>query len=158
MGSTSDKGAAIMDEDRFWSIIAQSRARVDPGEVSDSDEFCEAQSENLKEILAELSPEEIIAYDARFSDLSQKAYRWDLWGAAYWPHGGCSDDGFIDFRSCLISLISLGKELYYQILNDPDSLADVDGRPDVPYMQSEGFQYLAREVYEEKTGERHAVR
>jgi hypothetical protein len=63
--------------------------------------------------------------------------------------GGCSDDGFIDFRSCLISL---GKDRYFQALEDPDSLAEVVGREDTPYMQAEGFQYVAMNVYRDKTG------
>ena len=28
------------------------------------------------------------------------------------------------------------------------------GRPDIPYTQSEGFQYVASRVYQEKTGQR----
>lgn len=31
-----------------------------------------------------------------------EAYRRDLWAAAYHANGGCSDDGFIDFRIWLI--------------------------------------------------------
>ena len=30
-------------------------------------------------------------------------YRWDMWAAAYLIGGGCSDDGFIDFRAGLIA-------------------------------------------------------
>src|SRR5207247_1890272 len=82
------------------------------------------------------------------------AYRWDLWAAAYWLGGGCSDDGFIDFRSCLISL---GKTDYERILADPDNLVDVVDRPDAPYMHSEGFQYIASRVYKELTGEEMPV-
>ena len=82
--------------------------------------------------------------------IHSQAYRWDLWATAYWLHGGCGDDGFLDFRSCLISL---GKGLYLQILEDPDSLADLAGRFDIPYMQAEGFQYVASKVYREKTGQ-----
>ncbi len=81
---------------------------------------------------------------------SASGRRWDLWGAAYWLHGGCSDDGFIDFRS---ALIGLGKKLFFQVLEDPDALADVVGRPDTPFMQAEGFQYVASKVYEEATGQ-----
>jgi len=32
-----------------------------------------------------------------------KAYTWDLWGAAYLINGGCSDDGFEYFRRWLVS-------------------------------------------------------
>jgi Protein of unknown function (DUF4240) len=75
------------------------------------------------------------------------AYRWDLWGAAYVIGGGCSDDGFIDFRSWLVAQ---GPKIYGDALKDPETLAkvvseDLDG-------QIEGFQYIASQVWEEKTG------
>ena len=36
--------------------------------------------------------------------LDERAYTWDLWGAAYVIEDGCSDDCFRDFRAYLISL------------------------------------------------------
>ena len=69
---------------------------------------------------------------------------------AYWLHGGCGDDGFLDFRS---TLVTLGKEFFFQVLADPDSLANLVERKDVPsYLATEGFQYIASRVYKEKTG------
>ncbi|RYD33126.1 MAG: DUF4240 domain-containing protein, partial [Verrucomicrobiaceae bacterium] len=66
--------------------------------------------------------------------------------AAYVMEGGCSDDAFSDFRA---TLISQGQEIYERALADPDSLADVDYGEDEPCY--EGFQYIAREVAEEKS-------
>jgi hypothetical protein len=43
-------------------------------------------------------------------------------------------------------------QLFFKILNDPDTLADLEGRPDIPYMQAEGFQYVTGDVYRELTG------
>ena len=54
--------------------------------------------------------------------------------------GGCGDDGFWDFRSCLISL---GKEQFFHVLKEPDALADIVNQPNVPFMLAEGFQYVA---------------
>jgi hypothetical protein len=139
----------MMTEDRFWQLIAESRRRVDRNTVKDGDEFHDRQTEAMRELLRKLTPDEIAAYQWRFDDYRNQAYRWDVWGAAYWLGGGCSDDGFLDFRSCLVSL---GKELFSQVLNDPDSVADIVDRIDVPYLQSEGFQYLGIEVYREQTG------
>lgn len=51
------------------------------------------------------------------------AYRNNLWAACAATHSHCSDDGFIDFRSWLISQ---GKEVYMSALHDPDTLAGVD--------------------------------
>jgi hypothetical protein len=104
----------------------------------------------LHAILTRLTPEELVGYQQRFGYFMDKSYRWDIWGAAYWLGGGCSDDGFLDFRSCLISL---GEAMFAAILANPDYLADLVDRPDVPYMQTEGFQYVAMRVYREKTGE-----
>lgn len=138
-----------MDENRFWRIIDTSRERAKDLERERHEDFIDIHEQTLEEALRELSPQELIDFDERFAALHDLAYRWDLWGAAYWLLGGCGDDGFIDFRACLISL---GKSLFYQVLQDPDTLADLEGRPDVPYMQSEGFQYIASRVYKEKAG------
>ncbi len=43
------------------------------------------------------------------------AYHWDLWALAYMAQGGCSDDGFRDFRAWLILQ---GKELFEAALQD----------------------------------------
>jgi len=139
----------MLDEERFWGLIAESRARVDRSRVTNGDEFHARQCERLSELLRALAAQELIDYQKRFDALMRQAYRWDLWGAAYWLHGGCSDDGFADVRA---SLISLGQERYYQALGDPDALAEIEGGADVPYLQGEGFAYLAGKVYREKTG------
>ena len=139
----------MIDEDRFWQIIAESRQSAAALNPATEDDFHTAQIDALHRLLLELPPAEIAAWQFRFEYFHRLAYRWDIWGAAYWLGGGCSDDGFMDFRSCLVSL---GKEFYFQVLENPDSIADLVDRIDVPYMQSEGFQYTASKAYEEKTG------
>src|SRR5206468_3000869 len=94
--------------------------------------------------------DDVVAFNHRFHWLHDAAYRMPIWGAAYWLGGGGSDDGFMDFRSCLISL---GKDRYRQVLDNLDALADIVDRPDVPHMQSEAFQYVPRQVYRERTGQ-----
>jgi hypothetical protein len=79
-----------------------------------------------------------------------QAYRWDLWGAAYIIEGGCSDDGFTDFRSWLISM---GRDIYETALRDPESLVDVADADGVETTSFEEFQYVPRQVYQEKTGQ-----
>lgn len=138
-----------MAEDRFWALIDGSRQKARKKKLRPGEDFIDAHIQEHTKVLRRLSPEELIAYDVRFWDYHSLAYRWDLWAVAYWLHAGCSDDGFIDFRSCLISL---GREWFFQVLNDPDSLTDLIDRPDFPFMQAEGFQYLAGKVYTEKTG------
>jgi hypothetical protein len=141
----------LMDEDQFWEIIERSRARVDRDAVRNGNEFHQAQSEQLKAILRDLSLEEIEAYDQRFEYFRSLAFRDDLWCAAFWLDGGCSEDTFMDFRACLVSL---GKELYYRVLKDPDAVVELLLRDDVPNLTTGGFQYTASRVYREKTGGR----
>jgi hypothetical protein len=139
-----------MDEDRFWALIEESRRRARRKKPANGDEFLASQMETVPAVLRQLAPEELIAFARRFNGYRRLAYRWDLWGAAYWLHGGCGNDAFLDFRS---SLIMLGKELFSQVLSDPDSLAELIKRKDVPKcLAIEGFQYLTSRVYKEKTG------
>jgi hypothetical protein len=133
----------------FWALVGESREEAKRAPRGEDDDFADLHASALQKALARLEPERLAAFDAHFRRFSALAYRWDLWAAATWIGGGCSDDGFTDFRACLVSL---GKDLYESILRDPDALADVVERPDTPYLQSEGFQYLAGQLYEEKTG------
>lgn len=130
-----------MDAARFWQMIDASRVRAggDP----------EKQMELLRGLLTELPEQEILAFDRLFNEHWVRAYTWDLWGAAYVIGGGCSDDGFMDFRGWLIAK---GRQVYEAALADPESLvesmtdADDNG-------QIEGFQYVAMEAWEAVTGE-----
>lgn len=74
------------------------------------------------------------------------AYKYGLWNAASIMCNGCSDDGFIDFRSWLIAQ---GRDVYLAALKDPDSLADVPAYGGCCY---EALNYLGDHVYEKLTG------
>ena len=117
--------------DRFWEIVD---ATVTPD--------YDTQLESLGAALSKLSGNELIAFEADFRRASLKAYRWDLWGAAYVINGGCSDDGFIDFRSWLIAQ---GQEVYNNALADPESLSDhiVEA-----FAEFEEIAYVPIEVFE----------
>lgn len=52
----------------------------------------EDRLEALEVALTALSLDEVIGFEMTFRRLLNKAYTWDLWGAAYVIHGGCSDD------------------------------------------------------------------
>lgn len=131
-----------MDESEFWSIVETSKAG--------SDGSFDGRADALAKKLSTLSPEKIAAFDRQFVILTYKAYSWDLWGAAYVINGGCSDDGFTDFRS---RVISMGREVYVRALNDPETLAEVEVGPDGEEDASfEEFAYVAGRVYESKTG------
>lgn len=106
-------------------------------------ENAEAQ---LRKRLQKLSPEKVAHFQDHFDREMDRAYNWELWGAAYLIEGGCSDDGFIDFR---YGLISRGREAFEAALENPDSIADWIKEDDC--IPNEAFGYVAAEVYEEKT-------
>ncbi|QDT38618.1 DUF4240 domain-containing protein [Stratiformator vulcanicus] len=131
-----------MTNELFWDMIAKSKS------ASDGD--MDAQAEELRRQLSHLSAEEIVDFERVFGEYADRAYRWDLWGAAYIIGGGCSDDGFTDFRSWLISM---GRVVYEEAIANPDSLAEINLGPDAEEDTFfEEFAYIACEAYENKTG------
>jgi hypothetical protein len=106
--------------------------------------------ELLAEQLGLLPPDEITQFQRALDERMNEAYRWDLWAAAYIIDGGCSDDGFLDFRSWLVSM---GREVFEAALRDPESLLDVADAPGVEVTSFEELAYVPRQAYEEKAGE-----
>ncbi|MEQ8460626.1 MAG: DUF4240 domain-containing protein [Sandaracinaceae bacterium] len=128
-----------MDEPKFWELIDASRARCKPSSTDPTDQ----QGAILVELLAELPATEVAEFDQIFRRLHAAAYTWDLWAAAYIIEGGCSDDGFIDFRS---GLIGLGRKVYEDAVRDPETLASQPARG-VDF-SNEQLMYAAMEAYE----------
>ena len=125
-----------MNEEQFWKLIDTAK--------SNSEEPID-RPESLTKELSVLTASEIIDFDNIYFDQILKAYQWELWGAAYVIYGGCSDDSFRYFCDFLISE---GKSTFEKALIDPESLVDVN---EIDEVDSEGFGYVAMEVYEEKT-------
>jgi hypothetical protein len=96
---------------QFWEHVHKTRRR-DP----------EAHCERLEERLAKLPPDEILRFERWWWTLAREAYAWNLWGAAYLINGGCSNDGFMDFRDWLILQ---GRKVFEAAVKNPDTLADV---------------------------------
>ena len=92
-----------------------------------------------------MTPAEVISFQEHFDHVFALAYRWDLWAAAYIIDGGCSDDGFMDFR---YGLISRGRAVFEAAVSNPDSLVDVVDESESGFIPNESFGYVAREVYE----------
>ena len=107
----------------------------------------------LESALAPLSNEEVGSFVDHFTSCMDAAYTWELWGAAYIIHGGCSDDSFMDFRS---SLISLGRKVFEAAVSDPGSLADLGLDPDQAVY--EGYGYVASSLYKKRSGAARARR
>ena len=122
-----------MNIEEFWLIIEKGKNSDEPEEI-------------VSEELKKLSTNDIESYQEHFDFLFNQSYQWNLWGAAYLIGGGCSDDGFTDFR---YGLISKGREIYENALKDPEFLASLDTNIEI---DNESFGYVAQGVYEEITG------
>ncbi|TXS50835.1 DUF4240 domain-containing protein [Streptomyces sp. t39] len=131
-----------MDETEFWEIVDSTReaAEGDPDDHADL----------LVERLLRLDPEAVLDFARHFEARWNRAYTWDLWGAAAVLLGGASDDAFDSFRCWLIGQ---GREVFEGGVHDPDTLADLleDFDEDIDG-DGEELGYAADEAYERLTG------
>ncbi|GGZ18748.1 hypothetical protein GCM10010300_73400 [Streptomyces olivaceoviridis] len=131
-----------MDETEFWELIDATReaAGGDPEEQADA----------LVERLLRLEPDLVLDFARHFEARYNRAYRWDLWGAAWLLLDGCSDDAF-DFFRCW--LIGQGREVFEGAVHEPDALAELLGDFDEEIDgDGEELGYAADEAYEQLTG------
>ncbi|MFF7329125.1 DUF4240 domain-containing protein [Streptomyces sp. NPDC090306] len=131
-----------MDETEFWELVDTSReaAGGDP----------EEQADLLVERLLRLDPESVLDFARHFEARFNRAYRWDLWGAASILLDGADDDTF-DFFRCW--LIGQGRETYEGALAEPDALAGLlPGFDDEIDGDGEELGFAADEAYEQLTG------
>lgn len=138
-----------MDVDGYWALIEQAGAEVAPNARTDGSLVLAA----LRPLLEQLGPEEVASFDAQQRELLRASYGWTLWGAAYVICGGCSDDGFDDFRGWLLMQ---GRATFEGAVADPDTLAVLDFGDD-GFPACEEALYFPNEVYEAATGEEIAV-
>lgn len=129
-----------MNTEAFWTIVNNTLEA----------KTIEQQLELLYNELNELSIPEIIAFHEVFLHKMDEAYTWDLWAAAHIIHGDCPDDAFIDFRAWLIFR---GKAVFESAIKNADSLSNLSKKALLESFDGEEFNYMAAEVYEEKTGE-----
>ncbi|WP_200304468.1 DUF4240 domain-containing protein [Streptomyces adelaidensis] len=132
-----------MDETEFWELVDATReaAGGDP----------EDQADLLVDRLLQLDPDSVLDFARHFESRYNRAYRWDLWGAAWLLLDGASDDAFDSFRCWLIGQ---GREVFEGALHgDPDSLADLlDDFDEEIDGDGEELGYAADEAYEQLTG------
>lgn len=128
-----------MNLDSFWELIG--KVIKAGGDEPDEREAV------LKLELECLSKEDLTEFYTHFSHCENEAYHWDLWAAAYIIGGGCSDDGFMDFRS---SLILQGREIFEAALKDPDSLAALEFEDIEMTLFHEGYAYIPAQVFADK--------
>ncbi|WP_436736583.1 DUF4240 domain-containing protein [Streptomyces sp. BBFR102] len=131
-----------MDETEFWEIIDTTRERAD-GDP-------QAHAELLVERLLDADPEAVLDFARHFEARYNRAYTWELWGAAWVLLDGASDDAFDYFRCWLIGQ---GREVFEGALHEPDDLAELLG-PFDDEIDGDGEElgYAADEAYEQLTG------
>jgi len=121
-----------MRTDDFWAVI--DRATADrPG----------SPAEVARRATAELvgqAPDEIVAWGRHLDKVLAASGKEDLWAAAYLINGGCSEDGFDNFRGWLIAN---GRDVVARAVREPDSLVDL---PSVRAAASTGAVFEAEEV------------
>jgi hypothetical protein len=131
-----------MDETEFWELVDDAR------EASEGDP--EEQADLLVDRLAQLDPDSVLDFARHFESRYNRAYRWDLWGAAWVLLDGASDDAF-DFFRCW--LIGQGRHVFEGAVHDPDSLAELlDEFDEEIDGDGEELGYAADEAYEQLTG------
>lgn len=142
-----------MDIDAFWQLIAGSLEHA-PGRA--------AREHYLEGRLAALAPDGIVAFQAFLDQACDRAFTWELVGAATRIFGGwCSDDSFEYFR---LWLIGRGRVTFERAITMPDSLATVPaiqrlaGRlrrewdDDEEWPEWETLDYIAANAYRLVTG------
>ncbi|WP_055589687.1 DUF4240 domain-containing protein [Peterkaempfera griseoplana] len=132
-----------MYETEFWQLIDDTR----DASAGDPDEHADL----LVERLAALTPDDVVDFARLFEVRFQRAYRWDVWGAAYLLLGGASDEAFDAFRCWLIGR---GREVFEGALHDPDNLAELlPGFDEQEDGYAEDLGFAADEAYEQLTGQ-----
>lgn len=127
-----------MTEDAFWTTIDRCIAAAGG---------CQDVADRLIIELINQPCEELIAFEEWMCTQLERANRYDLWAVAYLLQGGCSDDGFLDFRGWLISQ---GRHRFEAALQDPTRAADeLRNRM---RLECEAILYVGLEAYRRKTG------
>ena len=127
-----------MNKEQFWRIVDDVRSSADPRDQG-------AVLFALQEQLRKLPSAEIMEWQEIFQFYDDAAYRDELWAASGAMGAHCSDDGFMDFRSWLISQ---GRDVYMAALRDPDSLAEVD--TEGQSLNFEQYAYAASKAYAQR--------
>lgn len=102
-----------MNKEEFWQTIETVNHAVPDGNH-------ELIVKQMCEELLRCSPQDILDWHLIMQEYNNAAYRNDLWAACTALGAHDSDDGFIDFRTWLISQ---GKTIYMDAMRDPDTLA-----------------------------------
>ncbi len=127
-----------MNIDTFWHIIDEANAKAGQGNQ-------EKMLECTESLLSELPAKEIAEWFNIHHLYLDLAERKDLERAASNCGIYLSDDSFLYFRGWLLSL---GKDAFYSILNEPDTLSEYVTSPEDT--RFEAFVYAGHDLYTQK--------
>src|SRR4051812_28354699 len=113
----------------FWQIVEQAMPRG---------------GDNLRKTLMRLPTADVIAFEGHLRQHLERAFTWDLWGAAMLRNGSGNVEGFIRF---LNSVVARGRKTYARALKKPDSLVGH------PTGENEELGPAVHAAYVKKTGE-----
>lgn len=131
----------LINQDTFWQIIETAR-ESNNGKINGMHYTLLAQ-------LQQLPAESIQQFHNIYKQYHSAAYKSAIWAAGHIMNAGyCSDDGFIDFRAWLIAN---GKDVYYNTMKEPDSLADIEAESVEGFYDYEFFGYAAQDAYNKVT-------
>ncbi|PWI43329.1 DUF4240 domain-containing protein [Streptomyces sp. ICBB 8177] len=132
-----------MDETEFWEIVDRAR--------QDADGDPEEHADLVVERLTQLDPDAVLDFARHFDSRVNRAYTWELWGAAALLLGDPGEDAFEDFRCWLVGQ---GRHVYEGAVHHPDDLASLVDFETGTDGDGEELGYAADEAYEQLTGVR----
>lgn len=131
---TTDKRK--IDESLFWQLIDDAR------KIS-TDQF--NFLDNLKSTLEGFNPKELRNFDKILKTKANELNTWEHWALAYIVRRGCGDDAFDYFK---VWAVSKGQKTFNSIKNiEENKLVSIFNEDP----QLEEFDYLAEQIYEDKT-------
>tara|TARA_R110002111_G_scaffold194664_2_gene260772 strand:- start:96 stop:740 length:645 start_codon:yes stop_codon:yes gene_type:complete len=134
-----------MNENWVWEVMNSAAAVKNGQDIRMQEQALEVQ-------LVQLTDEELVMFSRIYERIHNAAYTWDLWAAAYFTSGGCSDDGFTCFRNWVIGR---GKVAYFRILENPDNLADYSmGEDPALTAQCAEWDLLPGQIWESRDSSR----
>lgn len=140
-----------MDERLFWQFILGARSLAVFGGHS---QRIAQRTAFLTKTVAARGAEAVADYARIYYQFNLKAYDWGIAAASHFLNVGLSDDTFEYFRGWLIAQ---GKQVYFDALRDPDTLADYIRRlqpiPPICYYEAEDMLYVPYNAYKHVHGE-----
>lgn len=133
---TTDKRK--IDESLFWRLIDEAREKS-----NNQFQFLDC----LRSALECFNPKELRSFDKLLKTKANELSTWEHWALAYIVRRGCGDDEFDYFKTWAVSK---GQKAFNEIknFNEKELVSIFNEDP-----QLEEFDYLAEQVYEDKTSD-----